>query len=733
MREYLRENIGMSHKGRAIKKLGVCRAKGYCALVISLIVTATLVACGGGGGNSGATTYSIGGTVSGLAGTGLVLQNNGSNNTPVTGNGPFALNSPIAKNSTYNVTVLTQPSNPAQVCTVTNGSGTATANVTNIQVACTTTAYTIGGTVQGLIGTGLVLQDNGANNLPISGNVSFTFSQPVDLGQTYNVTVSTQPSNPTQVCTVTNGSGTANSNVTNVQVLCSSTIGGTVTGLSGTGLVLQLNGANNLPVSGNGAFTFTAPIAYGSAYVVTVLTQPSNPAQACIVLNGSGTVLADVTNVQVICNNNWTWKGGPNTPNQVGTYGTMGVASPSNNPGARLGGETWTDTAGNFWLYGGTGYDSQGTNNDLGDLWEYSSGEWTWVGGSNLARPSVNWGTQGVAAPSNTPGARVGAAAWTDKAGNFWLFGGVGYFTNASGCTPCSGEFNDLWKYSGGEWTWVSGPNVPFDSGNYGTQGVASPTNVPPPRNGATTWIDAAGDFWFFGGWAGLGGGNPTGWFNDLWKYSAGEWTWVGGSNTVNQPGTYGTLGTPAPGNIPGARNGAYEWVDSTGNVWLFGGMGYDAADALGTLNDLWKYSAGEWTWMGGANVVEQVGTYGTLGVPAAGNIPGARAGGVSWVDASGDLWLFGGAGQGATNTFDESLGDVWKYSTGEWTWMGGSNAVFQPAVYETQGLPGDPGGRDGAATWIDKSGNLWLFGGQDDGTTGHPGYILSDLWMYKP
>ena len=45
-----------------------------------------------------------------------------------------------------------------------------------------------------------------------------------------------------------------------------------------------------------------------------------------------------------------------------------------------------------------------------------------------------------------------------------------------------------------------------------------------------------------------------TGYLNDLWKYSAGEWTWMSGSNVVNQEGTYGTQGTAAAGNIPGAR-----------------------------------------------------------------------------------------------------------------------------------------------------------------------------------
>ena len=185
------------------KKLNLFR------VIAVTLITAFLGCGGGGGGNSGATLYSIGGTVSGLAGTGLILQNNGSNNSPVTANGTFALSQPVTKDSAYNVTIFAQPSNPVQTCVVNNGSGTATSNVTSILVVCTTTAYTIGGSVNGLTGSGLVLQDNGGNNLSVTGNGGFTFTEPIDLNDTYNVTVFTQPSNPTQVCTVTDGSGTA--------------------------------------------------------------------------------------------------------------------------------------------------------------------------------------------------------------------------------------------------------------------------------------------------------------------------------------------------------------------------------------------------------------------------------------------------------------------------------------------------------------------------------------------
>ncbi len=77
------------------------------------------------------------------------------------------------------------------------------------------------------------------------------------------------------------------------------TIGGRVDGLTGTGLVLQNNGGNDLAVAAAGNFQFTQTVAHGGAYAVTVHTQPAG--QACAVANGSGTANAAVSNIVVNC------------------------------------------------------------------------------------------------------------------------------------------------------------------------------------------------------------------------------------------------------------------------------------------------------------------------------------------------------------------------------------------------------------------------------------------------
>ena len=214
--------------------------QGSSSFALVGLMLIALAACGGGGGGSHApTTYTIGGTVTGLTGTGLVLQNNASGDLAVSAAGAFTFATGLATGATYAVSVKTQPSSPTQNCVVTAGFGTvAKSNVTNVAVACTTT-YTIGGTVTGLTGTGLVLQNNAGGDLSVSAAGAFTFATRLATGAAYAVTVKTQPSSPMQNCVVTTGSGTvATSNVTNVAVACTTatfTIGGVVSELSRVG------------------------------------------------------------------------------------------------------------------------------------------------------------------------------------------------------------------------------------------------------------------------------------------------------------------------------------------------------------------------------------------------------------------------------------------------------------------------------------------------------------------
>src|ERR1700682_134207 len=113
------------------------------------------------------------------------------------------------------------------------------------------------------------------------------------------------------------------------------------------------------------------------------------------------------------------------------------------------------------------------------------------------------------------------------------------------------------------------------------------------------------GGFCSFGGFGYDSVSRTPGLLNDLWNYNitTGQWTWVSGSNTVNQSGNYGTKGTTAGANVPGARETSMSWIDLSGNFWLFGGFDLDSVGSPAALNDLWAFNEGQWTWMSGANV----------------------------------------------------------------------------------------------------------------------------------
>ncbi len=588
-----------------------------------------------------------------------------------------------------------------------------------------TAQYSVGGSVTGLSQNGLTLA-SGSNSVNVpAGATSFTLPSLLASGAMYSVLVKTQPLG--QTCVARNESGTiAQASITSVQVSCtinSYTIGGTITGVNASGLVLA-NGTDTVTVP-LGASTFLMPTQQpmGTAYTITVQTAPTG--LACQVSStGTGTMpAAPVTNVMVSCGQ-WTWINGASATGSAGSYGTLGNPNAANAPPARSGAVSWTDRSGQLWLFGGV--DASGS---LNDLWRYDpvSAQWTWMGGASSSNATGQYGTQGLAGAGNIPGARQGAAGWVDAAGNLWLFGGQGY-----GASGASGLLDDLWEYDtvNGTWAWVAGESSAY------AMGAMDPAGEPGPRSGALSWRDASDNFWLFGG-SGTAASGAAGATNDLWEYSAGSWTLVSGSQTPAAHGIYGTKGTAAATNVPGGRTLSSGMIDSAGNLWLFGGQGYAAVGGSGELNDLWSFSptSKQWTWVGGWNTVNGAGDYGTKST-SSGNLPGARFSASVSTDPGGNLWLFGGTGFDGGGTLG-ALGDLWEYdiAAAKWIWMAGSQTRANVGSYGTQGMaaPGNaPGARAVAVAWMDGSGNFWLFGGQGLATTQTAG-TLNDLWQFAP
>jgi len=475
--------------------------------------------------------------------------------------------------------------------------------------------------------------------------------------------------------------------------------------------------------------------------------------------------------------NQWAWVNGNNTLNTSsllnGSYGSLGVPSASNVPPARTSPVTWVDASGNLWMYGGNAVTTfnipttvsvyqytNGTKNStplsstpgtpvtstlstpLNDLWKFtpSTGMWTWIAGTNITGQTFpansSYGKVGVTASTNYPGVRTGAVSWVDASGNFWLFGGAGATTSS-----------------------ITISNVP--------------ASVPSCYTGTQTTTTGT-EF------------NSNGSMSDLWEYnpSTNLWTWIAGpsgfandtatvsgtatieSATNNAVGNYGTLGTPAATNEPGARYSGSSWTDTAGNLWLFGGYGNivdpdttcvttttttttgcpavtttttscvaPATAVPSLLNDLWKFNttSKQWVWISGSSqVLDPTGVYGTQGTAAAANVPGGRTNAVSYADTSGNLWLFGG--QDLVST---ARNDLWEYNTsaGQWVWVNGTNTADASSYYGTLGTVADTndvGARTQASGWTDKSGNFWLYGGTGYDSQGVSG-ALNDLWIFKP
>jgi N-acetylneuraminic acid mutarotase len=391
----------------------------------------------------------------------------------------------------------------------------------------------------------------------------------------------------------------------------------------------------------------------------------------------------------------WTWVSGLSqlgaSASAPGNYGTLGVPAPGNLPPGRISAETWTDASGNLWLFGGTLLDSAAGDMPINDFWEFNitSGLWVWMGGSSTPGQASVYGTRGAPSKNNIPGTCSNTdywrtANWTDNQGRFWLFG-------------CNG--NDLWMFNpvSLEWTWVSGSNTGFHTGIYGTLGTPSANNVPGSRQLALGWSDRSGNIWIFGGLQSTPSGSQFS-LNDLWEYqpSIDQWAWMGGSNTPLQngySGAYGLLQTPSITSAPGSRYGGLRWTDSVGNLWLYGGIGSDAAGAIGLLNDLWEFSpaTGLWAWMGGDTLIRldcdrgvidsycgQPGTYGASSVPALENMPGSRMATNNVTDASGNFWLFGGLGLDVFGT-PGYLNDLWQFQPNTGSQKVVDTPVFTP------------------------------------------------------
>lgn len=189
---------------------------------LALALALGLSACGG------SAKFTVNGTVTGQAYPGLVLTNNGTDLPIAVGATTFSFPGSLEYGDTYNVQVKTNP--PHQTCEPNAQYNSDTAGRTatiNVPIRCLTNTFSLGGKVTGLTADGLVLTNGtaGGTVTVAKGAAGFIFAVPVAFGQSYGVTVLTQPTG--QNCTVTNGIGEmGDAKVENIQVTCNTSIGG---------------------------------------------------------------------------------------------------------------------------------------------------------------------------------------------------------------------------------------------------------------------------------------------------------------------------------------------------------------------------------------------------------------------------------------------------------------------------------------------------------------------------
>jgi hypothetical protein len=191
----------------------------------ALACAAALSACGGS--DNGQLQLAV--QLVGVTKPGMSISNKGGPLLPVTAGTAFLFPDLVEYDSDYDITITGKPTN-TDSCTVLNGKGnTGSYSPNNIAITCVITTFNLGGSVNGLTGGDLVI-NNGAQRVTIPKNATtFSMSTPttefprtgqLPEGALYGLTILQQPASGT--CVIANPNGTMPAaSVSSIVINCS--------------------------------------------------------------------------------------------------------------------------------------------------------------------------------------------------------------------------------------------------------------------------------------------------------------------------------------------------------------------------------------------------------------------------------------------------------------------------------------------------------------------------------
>ena len=336
---------------------------------------------------------------------------------------------------------------------------------------------------------------------------------------------------------------------------------------------------------------------------------------------------------------NWTWVSGSNTDNQAGVVRHEGVAAPGNVPGRgkrrfldRSSAATSGSSAALATIRPGTAATSTTCGNSTGR---------TGPGCRAAIRSIRQASTARRASPLRGTSRGRGRRRFLDRSAAATSGSSAAMASIRPGTVRA--DLNDLWKFDGTNWTWVSGSNTVNQAGVVRHEGH-SRSRERTGGAGRRRFLDRSRrqPLALRRVWLRFGRGTRT------------TSTTCGNSTGRTGPGcraairsirqaSYGTKGTAAPGNVPGARMTPFPGPiraatsgSSAVRATIRPGNSLPQRP-LEIRRDELDLGLGQ------QSNVRQAGIYGTKGTADPGTFPGARQSPVSWIDASGNLWLFGG------------------------------------------------------------------------------------------